>query len=147
MSAEQAAARRADYYILADADPDTRELFLGRLCEKILALGLDIYIHAASESDAERLDARLWSFRADAFVPHGLLGTTPQAPIEIGHGTQRPAHRAVFINLALELPEDAFEFQRIVEIVVQTPEVLAATRDNYRRCRERGLTLDRHDMR
>jgi len=138
---------RADYYILADADADSRELFLCRLCEKILGLGLRIYIHTGSDSDAAQLDQRLWSFRADAFVPHVILGQTPAAPIEIGHGEQRPDHREVFVNLALSLPEDAFEFQRIVEIVVQDAEILEATRQNYQRCRERGLELHRNDMR
>ncbi|KEA64821.1 DNA polymerase III chi subunit [Marinobacterium lacunae] len=138
---------RADYYILADADPDSRELFLCRLCEKILGLGLNIYIHMPSESDAERLDQRLWAFRPDAFVPHVILGDKPSAPIEIGHGEQRPEHREVFINLALSLPEDAFEFQRIVEIVVQDADVLEATRQNYQRCRDRGVELHRTDMR
>ncbi|MBV1790551.1 DNA polymerase III subunit chi [Marinobacterium sp. D7] len=138
---------RADYYILADADPDSRELFLCRLCEKILGLGLRIYIHMPSEEDAARLDQRLWAFRADAFVPHVILGQTPAAPIEIGHGEQRPNHREVFINLALSLPEDAFEFQRIVEIVVQEDSILEATRQNYQRCRDRGVELHRNDMR
>ncbi|GGC06133.1 DNA polymerase III subunit chi [Marinobacterium zhoushanense] len=138
---------RADYYILADADPDSRELFLCRLCEKILGLGLRIYIHMPSEEDATRLDQRLWAFRAEAFVPHVILGKKPSAPIEIGFGGQRPDHRDVFINLALSLPEDAFGFQRIVEIVVQDAAILEATRQNYQRCREQGLELHRTDMR
>lgn len=138
---------RADYYILADADPDSRELFLCRLCEKILGLGMRIYIHMPGEIEAERLDHRLWSFRADAFIPHVILGREPTAPIEIGHGEQRPEHREVFINLAMSLPEDAFQFQRIVEIVVQDASVLDATRRNYQRCRDKGLELHRTDMR
>lgn len=138
---------RADYYILPDADLDSRELFLCRLCEKILGLGLRIYIYTGSAEEAQRLDARLWSFRADAFVPHVILGKEPAAPIEIGSGEQRPTHQEVFVNLTLNLPEDAFRFQRIVEVVVQEPAVLAATRQNYKSCSERGLELHRHDMR
>lgn len=144
MSAEQRALRRADYYVLSDADQDARERFLCRLCEKILTLGLKIYIHTPSAADAERLDARLWSCRPEAFIPHGLLGSAPPAPVEIGHGDQRPTHRDLFINMALELPEDAFSFQRIMEIVCQTPEVVSALRHNYRRCQEQGLNLERH---
>lgn len=146
MSAGQAAFGRADYYVLSNADQDARERFLCRLCEKILGMNLRIYIHTANTSDAERLDARLWAFRPDAFVPHGLLGAQPPAPIEIGCGDQRPPHREVFVNLALELPQEAFGFQRIVEIVSQDSDVIAATRSNYRRCREQGLALKKHDI-
>lgn len=138
---------RADYYILAEADRDSREQFLCRLCEKVLALGKRIYIHVSDETEVERLDAHLWSFRADAFIPHVILGKTPSAPIEIGCGEQRPDHQEVFINLALQLPEDAFAFERIVEIVVQDAEVLGATRLNYQRCRDQGIELHRNDMR
>ncbi len=62
-------------------------------------------------------------------------------------GEQLPNHREVFINLSGRLPDTAFEFERIVEIVIQTPEVLAATRENYARCRDHGLELHRTDMR
>lgn len=146
MSAEQAAGRRADYYVLSEADQDSRELFLCRLCERILRLNLRIHVHTASAEDARRLDHHLWGFRADAFVPHGLLGSAEHSPIEIGHGSQRPAHREVFVNLALELPEDAFEFQRIVEIVCQDPAVRNALRHNYQRCQAQGLELETHQI-
>jgi DNA polymerase-3 subunit chi len=78
---------------------------------------------------------------------HTLYWERPEAPVEIGFGEQRPRHRELFVNMALDLPEDAFEFERIVEIVVQEAEILAATRQNYQRCRERGIELHRTDLR
>lgn len=138
---------RADYYILPDSDPDSRAAFLCRLCDKILGLGLRVFISTEHESAARQLNQQLWTARPDSFVPHVLLGDSPDSPIEIGWGEQLPQHRQVFVNLAARLPEAAFEFERIVEIVVQTPEVLAATRDNYARCRERGIELQRTDLR
>ncbi|MBA4503542.1 DNA polymerase III subunit chi [Marinobacterium marinum] len=138
---------RADYYILPDSDPDSRADFLCRLCDKILGLGLRIFISTEHETAARQLDQQLWSARAESFVPHVLLGQSPDSPIEIGWGDQLPDHRQVFVNLSTRLPDAAFGFERIVEIVVQTPEVLAATRDNYARCRDRGIELHRTDMR
>lgn len=138
---------RADYYILPDSDPDSRAAFLCRLCEKILGLNLRIFISTEHESAARQLDQQLWSARSESFVPHVLLGQPPDSPIEIGWGEQLPDHRQVFVNLSARLPDAAFDFERIVEIVIQTPEVLAATRDNYARCRDRGIELHRTDMR
>lgn len=138
---------RADYYILPDSDPDSRAAFLCRLCDKILGLGLRIFISTEHETAARQLDQQLWSARPESFVPHVLLGQAPDSPIEIGWGDQLPDHRQVFVNLSAHLPDAAFDFERIVEIVVQTPEVLAATRDNYARCRDRGIELHRTDMR
>ncbi|GAA0795165.1 DNA polymerase III subunit chi [Marinobacterium sediminicola] len=138
---------RADYYILPDSDPDSRAAFLCRLCDKILGLGLRVFISTEHETAARQLDHQLWSAKPESFVPHVLLGQPPNSPIEIGWGDQLPDHRQVFVNLSARLPDAAFDFERIVEIVVQTPEVLAATRDNYARCRDRGIELHRTDMR
>jgi DNA polymerase-3 subunit chi len=138
---------RADYYILPDSEPGSRAAFLCRLCEKILGLGMAVFISTADEMAARQLDQQLWSARAQSFLPHGLLGGEPAAPIEIGWGEQLPDHREVFVNLSARLPEAAFQFERIVEVVIQTPQVLAATRENYARCRERGVELHRTDLR
>ena len=138
---------RADYYILPDTEPESRAAFLCRLCEKILGLGMRVFISTEHETAARQLDQQLWTARPQSFVPHVLLGGLPASAIEIGQGEQLPNHREVFINLSGGLPETAFEFERIVEIVIQTPEVLAATRENYARCRDHGLELHRTDMR
>ena len=138
---------RADYYILPDTEPESRAAFLCRLCEKILGLGMRVFISTEHETAARQLDQQLWTARPQSFVPHVLLGGLPASPIEIGQGEQLPNHREVFINLSGRLPDTAFEFERIVEIVIQAPEVLAATRENYARCRDHGLELHRTDMR
>ncbi len=138
---------RADYYILPDTEPESRAAFLCRLCEKILGLGMRVFISTEHETAARQLDQQLWTARPQSFVPHVLLGGLPASPIEIGQGEQLPNHREVFINLSGRLPDTAFEFERLVEIVIQTPEVLAATRENYARCRDHGLELHRTDMR
>ncbi|MET3999985.1 DNA polymerase III subunit chi [Marinobacterium sp. MBR-109] len=138
---------RADYYILPDTEPESRAAFLCRLCEKILGLGMRVFISTEHEAAARQLDQQLWTARPQSFVPHTLLNGQPDSPIEIGWGEQLPDHREVFVNLSNRLPDTAFEFERIVEVVIQTPDVLAATRDNYARCRDRGLELHRTDMR
>ncbi|WP_240776215.1 DNA polymerase III subunit chi [Nitrincola alkalilacustris] len=132
---------KASYYILSDSDEDSRMRFACRLCEKILAQQLSVFILTHSESSAKRLDQLLWSFRPDSFVPHQLLGQMPAAPIEIGHGDQLPSHRQVFLNLAGELPDSALTFERLVEVVIQQEEILAATRSNFQRCKSAGYEM------
>jgi len=138
---------RADFYILAASGEDGRQQFFCRLSEKILGLGLQVFVQVPDEIRANRLDEQLWSWRPDSFVPHALQGATPEAPITIGWGGELPAHRDVYVNLGLELPPEALQFRRIVEIVVQDDAILAASRSNYRLCKEHGLELHRTDMR
>jgi DNA polymerase-3 subunit chi len=75
---------RADYYILPDTEPESRAAFLCRLCEKILGLGMRVFISTEHETAARQLDQQLWTARPQSFVPHVLLGGLPASPIEIG---------------------------------------------------------------
>jgi len=138
---------QADFYVLPDAEPDSRTAFLCRLADKVLGKGLQAYIQVTSEAEAERLDQLLWDYRPDAFIPHGKLGSKPGSPVQIGWGDQLPEHRDVYINLNLEAGEEILKFSRILEIVIQQPDILAATRKNFALYKANGITPKMHDMR
>ena len=140
-------SRRADFYLLPQADDDSRLRFMCRVCDKALQHNRKVFIYAEDRAQAEYLDRLLWSFPEDGFLPHHLVGSEPSAPISIGIGTQRPTHRDLFFNAASQLPEFAFEFERIAEVVIQAPESLAISRQNFVRCREQGYDMHWSDMR
>ncbi|MFW1678498.1 DNA polymerase III subunit chi [Pontibacter sp. JAM-7] len=138
---------KADFYLLPNDDPEDRGRFLCRLLEKICALGHQVYIHTPDQRAAQQLDQLLWEFRPEAFIPHGLSNEQHNSAVEIGWDQQRPSHRDLFINLDQAIVEDAMDFDRIVEIVVQSPEILSATRDNFRVYKSRGINAEMHDLR
>ncbi|WP_415911551.1 DNA polymerase III subunit chi [Neptuniibacter sp. QD37_11] len=138
---------KADFYVLPSSDPDARGRFLCRLVEKIRALGHQLYIQTANESEAKHIDQLLWEYRPEAFIPHQLVDEDLQAGVQIGWDQQRPQHKDVFVNLNLDIPEDALGFDRILEVVVQTEDVLASTRKNYKLYQSNGIQIDMHDMR
>lgn len=140
-------ASKADFYLLPNDDPEDRGRFLCRLLEKVCAMGHQAYIHTEDARAAQQLDQLLWEFKPEAFIPHGLSGETHHSAVEIGWDTQRPQHRDLFINLALDAPEDITQFERILEIVVQSPPILEATRQNFRRYKELGIPAEMHDLR
>jgi DNA polymerase-3 subunit chi len=123
---------KADFYVLPSSDPDTRGRFLCRLVEKIRALGHEIFIQTGNESEAHRIDQLLWEYRPESFIPHSLLNEEDEAGVKIGWNEQRPAHQDVYVNLDLAIPTDALKFDRILEIVVQSDDILLATRANYK---------------
>lgn len=138
---------KADFYVLPSSDPDARARFLCRLVEKIRALGHEIFIHARNETEAQRIDQLLWEYRPESFIPHSLLNETDNAGVKIGWDQQRPKHQDVYVNLDLEIPEDALKFDRILEIVVQSEDILTATRLNYKVYQNNSVQIDMHDMR
>lgn len=138
---------KADFYVLPSTDPDARGRFLCRLVEKIRALGHEIFIQTRDESEAQRIDQLLWEYRPESFIPHSLSNEEDTAGVKIGWDKQHPAHHDVYVNLDLEIPEDALNFDRILEIVVQSEDILTATRSNYKLYQKSNVQIDMHDMR
>lgn len=140
-------AEKADFYVLPANDAEARSRFLCRLMEKIGTMGHHIFIHTGNESEAKRIDQLLWEYKAESFIPHSLLNDTTPAKITIGWDDQRPEQQDVFVNLHLDIPNDALKFKRILEIVVQSEDILTSTRSNYKVYQSNGVQIDMHDMR
>lgn len=137
---------RADYYVIPQSDYDSRELFVCRLCDKLVKDRIRIHIHLASEADLDQLNQRLWSFKADAFVPHTILGSELKAPITLSTDSSAAVEADLLINLAVAPPPLAERFERVAEIVNQDPEILAASRESFKLRREQGWDIHNHKM-
>ncbi len=144
---------RVDFYILADSSPRARDIFACRLVEKAYNLGHGVYIHAADASQAQALDKLLWTFKQNSFLPHGLEGESPdpQVPVIIGHQPRledpgQSQQRPVLVNLAPEVPLFFSSFERVAEIVDQSETHKTAGRQRYRFYRDRGYSLESHNI-
>ncbi|MER2529321.1 MAG: DNA polymerase III subunit chi [Candidatus Competibacter denitrificans] len=139
---------RVDFYVLPDQKDNGRVLLACRLIDKAYHLGHTLYVLAASEAQAAALDDLLWTFRQDSFIPHERYPLTGEddSPILIGTRLAPDRHAQVLINFSNELPEDFARFERVVELVDQSPEVLAKSRERFRRYREHGLTPETHKL-
>lgn len=138
---------RADYYIIAEADHDSRELLACRLCEKAISQDMSVQVYLKDEVDLAQLDQRLWSFKSDAFLPHSKAPSCPSAPIRLTTDDSRLPNTDLLINLAVNSPSCATEFARVIEIVSQDPAVLNTTRNSFKERRDQGWELHRHDQR
>lgn len=155
---------QVDFYILPDSAPEQRALFACRLIEKIYKLRHCIYVHNNDSQQARMFDELLWRHQAASFIPHELLAANDafenagenagsaatvrliwNGEAEVDAGTVTAG--AVLINLADSVPALFDRFARVSEIVVQTPEILAATRTAWRYYQQRGCALERHDLR
>src|SRR5690554_7174625 len=64
----------ADFYVLAGQETQDQMQFACRLLEKAIANNNSVLLHTDNEQQAKDLDALIWSFRPDAFIPHTILG-------------------------------------------------------------------------
>jgi DNA polymerase-3 subunit chi len=137
---------RIDFYILQTNQ--NRELAACRLCEKAWQQGMQIYIHADSESQALQLDELLWTFRDGSFVPHCLTTDTAAAvtPVAIGWSDAPQQQRQVLVNLAQTVPPFYTRFERLAEIVNQEESIKSAGRERFTFYRQQNHELHHHEI-
>jgi DNA polymerase III subunit chi len=90
---------------------------LPNLLERSLERGWRIVVQAASDERVEALDAHLWTYRDDGFLPHGTDrdGEAQAQPVLITvHDSNPNAAQVRFLIDGAPLPADAAAYQRIV---------------------------------
>jgi DNA polymerase-3 subunit chi len=95
------------------------ERVLPTLIEKSLERGWRVVVQVASDERLEALDAHLWTFRDDSFLPHGTWreAEAREQPILLTINDDNPNGAAVrFLVDGAPVPKDAGDYQRIVLI-------------------------------
>jgi DNA polymerase III subunit chi len=121
------------------------ERVLPALIEKSLERGWRVIVQAASEERVEALDAHLWTFRDDSFLPHGTWreAEASEQPILLTLGDDNPNGAAVrFLIDGAPMPADAKSYQRIVLLVDgDDDEAVAAARAHWSEGKAKGLDV------
>jgi DNA polymerase-3 subunit chi len=93
------------------------ERVLPTLLERSLARGWRVVVQASSDERVEALDAHLWTYRDDSFLPHGTArdGDAAAQPVLITAGEHNPNGAQVrFLIDGAPVPSDAATYERIV---------------------------------
>lgn len=97
-------------------EPRPLEAVIPQLLEKTLERGWRAVVEVGSSERAEALDAHLWTWRDDSFLPHGLAGdeTDPHQPVLITTGTDNPNGANVRFFVDRAVPQSAKGYERLV---------------------------------
>ena len=141
---------RVDFYVLSEDGVDERLRFACRLAEKAVDQGNRVYVQTGSHAEAQRLDELLWTFSDRSFLAHEVVDGNPpsheRVMVLLGDADAPVTHRQLLINLADRLPSDVTVYERIAEIVDIDPERKRLSRERYKQYRERGCTLESHNL-
>ncbi|RMN18948.1 DNA polymerase III subunit chi [Pseudomonas cannabina] len=137
---------QVDFYILPSADPAARLDFACKLTEKAWRLGHKVYLHCSDAAQRKDLDARLWRFKGEVFLPHGDAESDHDAPVVLGLGADPGAHDDLLVNLDLSIPAFFSRFARVAEVVVEDPAIRLAARESFRSYREQGYPPQDHRL-
>lgn len=140
-----------DFYILGGASNEARLVTACRIAEKAVLHEQHVFIRPASDGEARQLDELLWTFSQGSFVPHrvvtGAEQEQPPEPVLIGHGAEPVSERwDLLINLSGDVPEFFSRYARVAEVVDADDERRARGRERYRYYRDRGYTLNTHQV-
>jgi DNA polymerase-3 subunit chi len=120
----------------------TPEQVLPALLQKSLERGWRVVVQASSEERIEALDAHLWTWRDDAFLPHGTWrdAETAEQPIVLTINEENPNGATVrFLVDGASLSGDAAGYERIVLLFDgDDPDALEAARARWSAAKAAG---------
>jgi len=111
------------------------EAVLPQLLEKTLERGWRAVVEIGSPERAEALEAHLWTYRDDSFLPHGLAGedTDPLQPVLLTTTSENPNGAAVRFFVDRAVPQTAEGYQRLVYLFSgHDPDAVAEARLAWR---------------
>jgi DNA polymerase-3 subunit chi len=136
---------RVDFYLTHDIDPS---LAVCRLTNKAFRLGHQLYILTENSEQSVTLDRLLWTFNPGGFIPHSLYNADLDQEVPILIGEQEPPENwhDVLISLASAIPSFFSRFGRVADVVGAAEEAKQQARERFRFYRERGYSLQTHNL-
>ena len=130
------------FYHLQDM---TIENVLPPLLEKSLERGWRVVVQSTSEERTEVLDAHLWTYREDSFLPHATwrVADAGDQPIilAVEEGNPNRANVRFLVDNA-PLPADSDIYERVVLLFNgDDADALAAARRSWTDCKARGFDV------
>lgn len=130
------------FYHLQDM---TLENVLPPLLEKSIERGWRVVVQSTSEERTEALDAHLWTYREDSFLPHATWRVTDaqDQPIILAVEDSNPNRANVrFLVDNAPLPADSEAYDRVVLLFNgEDTDALAAARQSWTDCKARGFEV------
>jgi DNA polymerase-3 subunit chi len=121
------------------------EKVLPVLLEKSVERGWRVVVQTSSEERVDALDAHLWTFRDDSFLPHGTFreATAPDQPVLLtvnDHNSNAATVR--FLIDRAPVPEDAERYVRVVLLFDgDDDEAVAEARTRWQAAKARGFEV------
>lgn len=130
------------FYHLQDM---TLENVLPPLLEKSLERGWRVVVQSNSEERTEALDAHLWTYREDSFLPHATwrIADAEDQPIILVVEESNPNRANVrFLVDNAPLPANSDIYDRVVLLFNgDDADALAAARQSWTDCKTRGFDV------
>lgn len=131
-----------DFYILEVSQQKAR-YFTCQFIEKTAAAQKTVYLYMNSKDEAEQMDALLWTYQDDRFLPHQIdTGGDFQPSVLIGYKESSTMSGDCLVNFNQKIPSFYKQFAHIVEIVFSDANVQQCGRERYKQYRDEGNKIN-----
>ncbi len=121
----------------------TPEQVLPTLLQKSLERGWRVVVQASSDERVEAIDAHLWTWRDNSFLPHGTWRNSEAAhqPIVLTPNDDNPNGAVVrFLVEGATMPENAATYERVVLLFNgDDPDAVEAARVRWSEAKSAGF--------
>ena len=118
------------------------EKALPQLIEKCLERGWNCVVQAASDERMEALDALLWTYRDDGFLPHGTdrEAEAAQMPVVLTTKDVNPNNAKARFLVDGAVADDLKTYERAIYLFDgNDPDAVDAARDNWKEAQGEGF--------
>jgi DNA polymerase-3 subunit chi len=123
----------------------TPESVLPPLLQKSLERGWRVAVQASSEERVEALDAHLWTWRDDSFLPHGTWRDAEAAEQPILLTLDEDNRNSAVVRFLVDgapMPADAASYQRVVMLFDgDDPDAVATARTRWSVAKAAGFEV------
>lgn len=123
-----------------------------RVIRKAVRGGLVVTVAGDGEA-LDHLDATLWSFSPQDFIPHCRIGAAPEVlgvtPVVLGlpqSGNPVLKEGQILLNIGADVPPGFERFQRLIELVGVHGDERQLGRARWKYYSARGYALSQHDL-
>jgi len=113
------------------------------LLEKSVERGWKVVVQSSSEERIDALDAHLWTYRDDGFLPHGTWreAEASQQPVLLTLAEDNPNGAAVrFLIDGAPVPADAGAYERVVLVFDgEDEDAVAVARERWSEAKAKGF--------
>ena len=121
------------------------ERVLPSLLQRSVERGWRVVVQASSEERVDALDAHLWTYRDDSFLPHGTARDADAAaqPVLLTTADSNPNGAAVrFLIDGAPVPADAESYDRIVLLFDgEDEDAVASARERWNEAKSKGFDV------
>jgi DNA polymerase-3 subunit chi len=130
-----------DFHVLSK--PSYIDNYVANIIEQFYSENFKILIATPSLALSQEIDAYLWCYRPDSFLPHLIIEENEsEAPILISHTTVPTGHIDILVNLRKETSKEYLKFDRIIEFVLSDEKAKQLSRQKYQSYIQWGFEIN-----